>query len=197
MYTHLYTNFGQITDGDLEESLAGITGQYDFATRPMPQLLHMVRKAQQLHGNAIPPRLITDNETMGISYLNFQRSGTYPLDYQEWEMRDPTTKSFANLQTAFIAAERRLRTQRGQGVPQGIANNLEDLHRALEGLTMVTAQEREDVVAARMQNDNLQVAVNALQMQMAGFIPPNGPTVNAVTRQQPPAQNTGQQQAPP
>ena len=56
-------------------------------------------------------------------------------------MRDPTTKSFANLQTSFIAAERRLQTQRGQGVPQGIANNLEDLQRALEGLTMATAQE--------------------------------------------------------
>ena len=26
IYTHLYTNFGQITDGDLEESQAGITG---------------------------------------------------------------------------------------------------------------------------------------------------------------------------
>ena len=59
MYTHLYTNFGQITDGYLEESQAGITGQYDFATRPIPQFLHMVQKSQQLHGNAIPPRPIT------------------------------------------------------------------------------------------------------------------------------------------
>ena len=81
---------------------------------------------------------MTENEAMGISYLNFQRSGTYPLNCWEWEMRDPTTKSFANLQTAFIAAERRLRTQSGQGVPQGITNNLEDLQRALEGLTMET-----------------------------------------------------------
>ena len=62
MYTHLYTNFGKITDGDLEESRAGTTGQYDFATRPMPQFLHMVRKTQQSQGNAIPPRPITDNE---------------------------------------------------------------------------------------------------------------------------------------
>ena len=83
MYIHLYTNFGQIMDRDLEESRAGITGQYDFATRPMPQFLHMVRKAQQLHVNAIPPRPITDNKAMGISYLNFQRSGTYPLDCRE------------------------------------------------------------------------------------------------------------------
>ena len=80
MYTHLYTNFGKITDGDLEESWAGITGQYDFATRPIPQFLHMVRKYQQLHGNAIPTRPIKDNEAMGISYLNFQRLGTYPLN---------------------------------------------------------------------------------------------------------------------
>ena len=128
MYTHLYTNFGQIRDGDLEESRAGINGQYDFATRPMLQFLHMVQKPQQLHGNAILPRPITDNEAMSISYLNFQRSGIYSLNCREWEMRDPTTKSFANLQTAFIAAERRLQTKRGQGVPQGIANNLEDLH---------------------------------------------------------------------
>ena len=77
-------------------------------------------------------------------------------------MRDPTTKSFANLQTAFIAAERCLQTQRGQGVPQGIANNLEDIQRALEGLTMPTAQELEDAAAVRVQNENLQAAVNAL-----------------------------------
>ena len=98
---------------------------------------------------------------------------------------------------AFIAAERRLRMQRKQGVPQGITNNLEDLQGALEGLTMATAQEREEALAARMQNDNLQEAVNALQMQMAGVIPPNKSTVNAVTRQQPPAQNARQQQAQP
>ena len=48
-----------------------------------------------------------------------------------------------------------------------------------------------------MQNKNLQAAVNALQMQMVGFIPPNEPTVNAVNRQQPPAHNAVQQQAPP
>ena len=111
-------------------------------------------------------------------------------------MRDPTTKSFANLQTAFIAAERRLQTQRGQGVPQGIANNLEDLQRALEGLNMARDQEREDAAAARVQNDNIQAAVNALQLQMAGVIPSNDTTVNVVTRQQPPDQNVGQQQAP-
>ena len=112
-------------------------------------------------------------------------------------MRDPTTKSFSNLQTAFIAAERQLRTQRGQGVPQGIANNFEYLQRALEGLTIATAQEREDAASARVQNKNLQAAVNALQMQMAGVIPSNKTTANAVTRQQPPAQNSGQQQTPP
>ena len=130
----------------------------------MPQFLHMVQKAQQLHRNEIPLIPITDNEAMGISYLNFQRSGTYPLDCIEWEMCDPTTKSFANLQTAFIAAERRLRTKRGQGFQQGIVNNLEDLQRELEGLTMATAQEREDAAATRVQNKNLKAAVNALQM---------------------------------
>ena len=111
--------------------MSGITGQYDLETRPMPQFLHMVQKSQQLHGNEIPPRPITDNEAMDISYLNFQRSGTYPLDCREWEIREPRTKSFANLQTAFIAAEHHLRTQRGQGVPQGIENNLEDIQRDL------------------------------------------------------------------
>ena len=61
---------------------------------------------------------------------------------------------------------------------------------------MITAQEREDAAAARVQNENLQAAVNALQMQMAVGIPSKDTTINVVTRQQPPAQNTGQQQAP-
>ena len=51
------------------------------------------------------------------------------------------------------------------GVPQGLANNLEDLQRAIEGLTEAKAQEIEDN-AARAQNEFLQAAVNALQFKM-------------------------------
>ena len=72
----------------------------------------------------------------------------------------------------------------------------EALQRALEGLTMATAREQEDAASARVQNSNLQAAVNVLQMHMAGIIPSNDTTVNVVTCQQPPAQNSGQQQAP-
>ena len=53
------------------------------------------------------------------------------------------------------------------GVPQGLADNLEDLQRALEGLTEATALEREDAAAARDRNDQLQAAINTLQLQMA------------------------------
>ena len=71
------------------------------------------------------------------------------------------------LRACFVAAERRLRAQRGMGVPQGLANNLEDLQRALEGLTEATSQEREDAAAARGRKDQLQAAINTLQLQMA------------------------------
>ena len=82
MYAHLYTNYGQITDENLEEAKLGITAQFEFATLPMGQYLLEVRKCQQLHGNALPPRPITDGDAMGIVYLNLQRSGLYPLDYR-------------------------------------------------------------------------------------------------------------------
>ena len=75
MYAHLYVNYGQITDANLEDARLGITSQFDFATLPMKQYLFKVRKCQQPHGNAIPPRPITDEEAMGIVYLNLQRSG--------------------------------------------------------------------------------------------------------------------------
>ena len=55
------------------------------------------------------------------------------------------------------------------GVPQGLANNLEGLQRALEGLTKATAQEQEDNAEARAQNEFLQSAVNVLQFQMASM----------------------------
>ena len=93
-------------------------------------------------------------------------------------------KTFLHLQIEFVAAERRLRANRGMGVPQGLANNLEDLQRALEGLTEVTSQEREDNVVARAQNEVLKSAVNALQFQMAS-IGQGGPAINAVQMQQP------------
>ena len=84
MYAHLYANYGQVTDGDLEESRSGITAQFEFATLPMGKYLFKVRKCQQLHGNALPPRPITDMEAMEIAYLNLQRSGLYPLDCRDW-----------------------------------------------------------------------------------------------------------------
>ena len=74
MYAHLYANYGQVTKGDLEESRSEITAQFEFATLPMEQYLFKVQKCQKLHGNALPPRPITDMEAMGIAYLNLQRS---------------------------------------------------------------------------------------------------------------------------
>ena len=69
-------------------------------------------------------------------------------------------------------------------VTQGLTNNLEDLHRALEGLTEATAQEREENAVARAQNEVLQAAVNALQFQMASMgqgVPANKSHADATT----------------
>ena len=107
----------------------------------MEQYLFKVRKCQQLHGNALPPRPIIDTDAMGIAYLNLQSSGIYPLDCREWEMRTADLKTFPHLRIAFVAAERRLRANRGVGVPPGLTNNLKDLQRALEWLTKEKAQE--------------------------------------------------------
>ena len=130
---------------------------------------------------------------MRIVYLNLQRSGLYPLDCREWEMRPANLKTMPLLRAAFVSAKCRLRAQRGMGVPQGLANNLEDLQRALEGLTEATAQEREDVANTRDQNDQLQAAINTLQLQVAaGTL--GGPEANALQIQQP---QPPQMQAPP
>ena len=103
IYAHLYANYGQVTKGDLEEARSGITAQFKFATLPMEQYLFKVRKCQQLHGNVLLPRPITGMEAMGIAYLNLQRSGLYPLDCREWEMRPADLKMFPSLQTIFVA----------------------------------------------------------------------------------------------
>ena len=83
MYTHLYLNHGQITDGDLKEARRSITEQFDFATQPLEQYLLKMPKAQQLHGNVVLVRHLADVDAMGIVYLNLQRSGLYPLDCRE------------------------------------------------------------------------------------------------------------------
>ena len=84
MYAHLYANYGQVYKGDLEEARLGITAQFEFATLSMEQYLSKVRKFQQLHGNALPPRPIIDTEAMGIAYINIQKSGLYLLDCRKW-----------------------------------------------------------------------------------------------------------------
>ena len=148
-----------------------MAAQFEFETQPMEQYLFRVQKRQQLHGNALPPRPITDMEAMGIAYLNLLRSGLYPLDFREWEMRPPDRKTFPSLRTVFVAAEQRIRPNRGMVVPQVLANNLEDLQRALQRLIEASAQEIEDNAEARAQNKALQAAVNALQVQMASVGP--------------------------
>ena len=132
-------------------------------------------------------------EAMGIAYLNLIWSGLYPLDCREWEMRPPDRKTFQSLRKEFVAAERRLRANIGMGVPQGLTNNLEDLQRALEGLTEATAQEREDNAAARSKNEALQAAVNALQVHMASM-GPGGPEINSMQMQPPPQAHIQPQQ---
>ena len=67
MYAHLYANYGQVTEGDLEESRSGLTAQFDFTTFPMEQYLFKVQKCQQLHGNALLPRPITDLKSNGYN----------------------------------------------------------------------------------------------------------------------------------
>ena len=99
-------------------------------------------------------------------------------------MRTADRKTFPLLRTEFVAAERRLRANRGMRVPQGLANNLEDLHRALEGLGEVAAQEWEDNAEARAQNKVLQAAANALKFQMAS-VGQGGPEINAMQMKQP------------
>ena len=42
IYAHLYANYAQVTEGDLEESRLGITAQFEFATHPMEQYLFKV-----------------------------------------------------------------------------------------------------------------------------------------------------------
>ena len=59
---------------------------------------------------------------MVIAYLNLQRYGLYPLNCREWEIRTVNCKTFPHLRTAFVAAERHLRVNRGMGVSQGLAN---------------------------------------------------------------------------
>ena len=39
MYAHLYANYWQVIEGDLEEARPGITAQFEFATLPMEQYL--------------------------------------------------------------------------------------------------------------------------------------------------------------
>ena len=97
MYAHLYANYGQVTEEDLEESRSGITAQFEFATLPMEQYLFKIQKYQQLHGNALLPRPITEMEAMRIAYLNLQRSVLYPLDCRKWEIRPPDCKTFPSL----------------------------------------------------------------------------------------------------
>ena len=50
MYAHLYANYRQVTEGDLEESRSGITAQFEFETLPMDQYLFKVKNVNNFMG---------------------------------------------------------------------------------------------------------------------------------------------------
>ena len=84
MYAHLYANYGQVTEVYLEEFKIGNNGAIPVYEPTNGTVPLQGKKFQQLRGNALLSRPITDMEAMGIAYLNLQRSGLYPLDCREW-----------------------------------------------------------------------------------------------------------------
>ena len=163
MYQYLYANYGQITDADLELNRKRIVDQFDFASQTMETYFQRIYDAQQLTTNAGRP--YTDAEIVGIAYLNIERSGMYPLDCREWEMRPQADKTYVNLRAHFIAAQVRQRRSRGLG--NGMMNNIEALESAMKSFTEGTANDRAAAAELRQQNEALQASVNTLQEQMS------------------------------
>ena len=193
MYQYLYANYGQVTDADLELNRQRITEQFDFSGQPMEMYYKKIYDAQQLATNA--GRAYTDAEIVSMAFLNLERSGVYPLDCREWEMRPAADKTYINLRAHFIAAQVRQRHSRGLG--NGMINNIETLEEAMRDFTKGAAADRAAAAELRQQNEALNASVNNLQQQMADMFSNqqaqlNAAFINAMQQQPfPPYQHQG------
>ena len=103
---HLYTNYGQISDFDLEENEKRMKTKYD-PSLPIDTLFKQIENAVEfaIHGNAP----FTPRQIVNTAFLLLFATGAYEDDCKEWKRRPVAQHTWANFKIDFMRAYRNQR----------------------------------------------------------------------------------------
>ena len=169
---HLYTNYGVITQLDLNENENRMKAPYDPA-QPIEILFDQIETAMEYADSAGAP--YTDTQTVTTAYLLIFRTGLYKDACKEWNRRPLAEKTWQNFKTDFTAAHREIlhfqqANQQAGFHPPGQANNAEIVNayhqettEAIHALAQATNSDRQAVANLTQANSTLSTQVSELR----------------------------------
>ena len=169
---HLYTNYGVITQLDLNENENRMKAPYDPA-QPIEVLFDQIETAMEYADSAGTP--YTDTQTVTTAYLLIFRTGLYKDACKEWNRRPLAEKTWQNFKMDFTAAHREIlhfqQANHQAGFhPPGLANNAEIINtyhqettEAIHALAQATNSDRQAVANLTQANATLSSQVSELR----------------------------------
>ena len=169
---HLYTNYGVITQLDLNENETKMKTPYDPA-QPIEVLYDQIESAMEFADSA--GSAYTDTQIVTTAYLLIFRTGLYKDACKEWNRRPLAEKTWQNFKTDFTEAHRELlhfqhANQQAGFHPPGQANNVEIVNayhqettEAIHALAQATHSDRQAVANLTQSNATLSTQVSELR----------------------------------
>ena len=84
LLTHLYDNYGQITDLDLDENERNMKKKYD-PDQPIDVLFHQIKTAEEYTTTGNSP--FTARQTVNTAFLLIFATGAYEDECKNWKRR--------------------------------------------------------------------------------------------------------------
>ena len=173
MVQHLYTNYGPITQVDLDDNYKRLNAPYDPSV-PIENLFQQIEDAVEYADAANAP--FSDAQIVNVAYLHMLRTGVYKDACREWNRRPANDKTWQNFKTDFTTAYIELLHFRNAEQEAGLINNAEEIpptaeavdayHRettdAINALAAATAADRNCVANLTQANATLSEKMNEL-----------------------------------
>lgn len=174
MIQHLYTNYGPISQVDLDSNHKRLNSPYDPSV-PIEILFQQIEDAVEYADAANAP--FSDAQIVNAAYLHMLRTGVYKDACKEWNRRPANEKTWQNFKTDFTAAYVELLHFQNAEQEAGIINQVEGMgaptaeavnayHRettdAINALAAATAADRNCVANLTQANATLSEKVTEL-----------------------------------
>ena len=104
--THLYTNYGQISDLDLDDNERQMKKRYD-PNQPIDTLFKQIETCVEFATTGNSP--FTARQIVNTAFLLVFATGVYEEECREWKRRAAATQTWANFKIEFMQAYRNRR----------------------------------------------------------------------------------------